>query len=78
MQVKFLNIVWVESSAVGRITVSEPSAEITGSAMVREHFPRHEISWMVSTRFICRTLLYAGLPVRFHSSSGYGRRSDKV
>ena len=36
LQVKFWNMVWVESTAVGRITVSLPSAESTGSAMVSD------------------------------------------
>jgi hypothetical protein len=37
-------MVWVERTAVGRITVSDPNADITGNAMVSEHFPRQEIS----------------------------------
>jgi hypothetical protein len=42
--VKFLNIVWVESTAVGRITVSTPIEEMMGRATVMEHLPRQEIS----------------------------------
>ena len=42
--VKPLNAVCVERTAVGRITVSTPIAEIMGRATVTEHFPRQEIS----------------------------------
>ena len=52
LQVKFLNMVWVDRTAVGKMTVSEPRADMTGSAIVREHFPRHEMSCMVNTLFI--------------------------
>ncbi len=44
LDVKFLNIVWVDSTAVGIIAVSMPKADIIGSATVSEHFPTHEIS----------------------------------
>ena len=46
----------VERTAVGRITVSAPRADIIGKAIVQEHFPRHEISWIVKTRFIKTSL----------------------
>ena len=52
LQVKFLNMVWVDSTAVGRIAVSTPMAEMMGSATVREHLPMQEISWIVTIRFM--------------------------
>ena len=52
MTVKFWNMVWVDSTAVGRMVVSTPMAEMTGRATVMEHLPRQEMSWMVSMRFI--------------------------
>ncbi len=52
-----MNAVWLDKSAVGRITVSDHRAEITGSAMVSEHFPRHDISWTVNTLFIIKNPL---------------------
>ena len=51
-KVKPLNMVCVESTAVGRIAASIPIAEMTGSATVREHFPTHEMSWIVIILFI--------------------------
>ena len=44
LQVKFWNMVWVDKTAVGRIAHSTPIAERTGSATVREHLPKQEIS----------------------------------
>ena len=35
--------VWVESTAVGRATVSMPAADMMGRATVREHLPKQEI-----------------------------------
>jgi hypothetical protein len=58
LHVKFLNIVCVDSTAVGRMTVSDPSAEMTGSAIVREHLPRHEISCIVKTLFIINSIRF--------------------
>lgn len=43
--------VWVESTAVGMTVHSRPAAEIIGSATVREHLPKHEMSWIARTRF---------------------------
>ena len=44
-------LVWVERTAVGITAASTPIAEISGSATVEEHFPKQEISWMVTIRF---------------------------
>ena len=52
LQVKFWNMVWVESTAVGTMEHSTPMAEIMGRATVKEHLPRQEISWMLTMRFI--------------------------
>ena len=41
----------VESTAVGITLVSTPAAEMMGSATVKEHLPKPEISWMAATRF---------------------------
>ena len=46
-----------QSSAVGRITVSIPMADSSGSATVREHFPKQEISCIVSILFMFLSLL---------------------
>ena len=46
------NAVWALSTAVGTMAHSTPMAEITGSATVREHRPRQEMSCMLATRFI--------------------------
>ncbi len=43
--------VCVESTAVGITLVSMPAAERIGSATVREHFPKHEMSWTARTLF---------------------------
>jgi hypothetical protein len=45
-------MVWVDRTAVGRMTVSTPMAEMMGRATVVEHLPRQEISWIVSILFI--------------------------
>lgn len=50
------NAVCVLSTAVGIMAVSVPIAEMMGSATVSEHFPIHEISWMVTTLFIIKNL----------------------
>ena len=52
---KFLNMVWVESTAVGRMEHSIPMAEIMGRATVREHLPRQEMSCTLTIRFIVST-----------------------
>ena len=44
LQVKFWNMVCVDSTAVGTMEHSTPMAEMMGSATVREHLPRQEIS----------------------------------
>ena len=56
--------VWVDSTAEGRMTVSMPQAEMTGSATVKEHCPKQEISWMVRSflsmfpmRLVVKTVL---------------------
>ena len=36
---------------MGITAASTPIAEISGSATVEEHFPKQEISWMVTIRF---------------------------
>ena len=51
-------LILIGDSAVGKMTVSEPRAEMTGSAIVREHLPRHEISCIVKTLFIIKLLLH--------------------
>jgi len=45
-------MVCVLRTAVGRITVSIPMDDRIGSATVREHFPKQEISWIVRILFI--------------------------
>ena len=42
---------WVLNSAVGRTAVSMPMALRIGRATVMEHFPLHEISWIVTAFF---------------------------
>lgn len=63
---------WVDSTAVGTMAHSTPMAERMGSATVREHFPRQEMSWMLMIRFIgflpdrgcCQMCIFAARPVR--------------
>jgi len=50
--VKPLNRVCVLSTAVGNITVSIPIDDKSGKATVREHFPKQEMSWIVSIFFM--------------------------
>ena len=44
--------VCVDRTAVGITAAYTPIAEITGSATVKEHFPKQEISWIVTILFI--------------------------
>jgi hypothetical protein len=44
--------VCVERIVVGTIQHSTPIADITGSATVIEHFPKHDMSCMVAILFI--------------------------
>ena len=67
MQVNPLNRVCVLSTAVGRITVSIPMEDRIGSATVREHFPKQEMSWIVRIRFM--VLFLPDLRVLFHERS---------
>ena len=50
-------MVCVERIAVGSTVVSIPIAERTGRAIVVEHLPKHEISWIVRILFIFPLLL---------------------
>jgi hypothetical protein len=50
--VKLENIVWVESTAVGKIDASTPHAEMIGNATVKEHLPTQEMSCIVKILFI--------------------------
>ena len=47
-----MNIVWVDSTAVGTMAHSTPIAEITGRATVMLQRPRQEMSCKVTTLFI--------------------------
>lgn len=68
--VKPLNAVCVESTAVGRMAASTPIAEMTGSATVSEHFPTHEISCTVMIRFIVFSFLKNNCAAQaFHTPS---------
>lgn len=46
------NIVWAESTAVGIMDVSMPIADSTGSAIVWEHLPMQDMSWMLRILFM--------------------------
>ena len=52
------NIVWAESTAVGIMDVSMPIADSTGSAIVWEHLPMQDMSWMLR-------ILFMGAPLFF-------------
>ena len=57
----------LDLTAVGRIAVSMPMADRSGSATVREHFPKQEMSWIVRIRFM--VLFLPDLRVPFHERS---------
>jgi hypothetical protein len=69
--VKLLKRVWFDRTAVGRMTHSTPSAEMTGRAIVIEHLPRHEISCTVSILFIFYIPPEKLLSVPFYTASYY-------
>ena len=46
------NIVWAESTAVGIMDVSMPIADSTGSAIVWEHLPMQDMSWILRILFM--------------------------
>ena len=68
-------MVWVLSTAVGITAHSTPSTESTGSATVREHRPRQEMSCMLATRFIVIPPFSGQLGIVYHDS-GYKNRTS--
>jgi hypothetical protein len=47
----------VDKTAVGMTLVSIPALDRIGSATVREHLPKQDISWIAATLF-CLGILY--------------------